>query len=439
MEITLQEEDINTELEQTGPNSMDLEIRVQQDAIQRELDRTYEQLKDNVEVPGFRKGKVPLSVVKKKYGQVVQDDLLKQMLQKSLEMGISDHDLDVVGEPEFLDKPERLEEGESLEYTVNLETVPEVDIPDYGDIEVEKPSLDVSEDEVEDALENARREYAELSWVEEGTVQEDDVIVADVQLHVDGEEVTADENVEIQINENIRIFNVHHPEIAEHLTGLSTGDEHTVEFNMPEDVEPEEFQDKPAKVVLEIHEIKRPELPELDEDFAEELGCDSVDELREKVREQVRDMKENQQEEKVHEQVVDALIERTEFEVPERLLDQGTEEFLQQQQMRMSRAGVPNSVIQEKLADHREESRDSIERYMKKKYILDEIADREKIFVTEEEVDDYVEQLASEQDMWPHELEEELESRNEMDQLRRDLKEQKVLNYLLEQVTVTEE
>jgi trigger factor len=277
--------------------------------------------------------------------------------------------------------------------------------------------------------------------VEDGAIEEGDVIIGDVDLEVNGENVFSDENVELPMDETLQIGPLRHPTIWQHFTGLETGNTETIEIDLPDDeqLQPEDFRGATIEVELVLHEIKRPELPELDEAFADRYDCESVEELRDDIRQQIEDYKENQGEEELEQEILDQLIEQADFELPERLLEQGHEHFMRQQKSRMEQAGVPESVIRERLHEHQDDSRESIKQSMKRNYVVDAVAEREKIYVTESEVDEYIEQMASEQDQWPHELKEQLEENDQMDQVRSELKEQKVMDFLIDNVSIQEE
>ncbi len=441
MEIQLSENEVSCTVEEAGANSFDLDIEVGPEVISRELDRSFDHLKDRVEVPGFRKGNAPEAVIRKKYGEQVKEDLQQRLLEKSLQIAVDEQDLELVGEPRVTEHPGDLSEDSTFGYSVNVETKPDVEVGNYEEIEVSRSSVEVSDEEVEEALENARQEHAELAWVEDGAIQEGDVIIGDVDLEVNGENVFSDENVELPMDENLQIGPLRHPTLWQHFTGLETGETDTIEIDLPDDeqLQPEDFRGASIAVELVLHEIKRPELPELDEEFAERYDCESVEELRDDIREQIESYKENQQDEELEEAILDQLIEQADFELPERLLEQGHEHFLQQQKERMEQAGVPESVIRERLHEHQDDSRESIKQSMKRNYVVDAVAEREKIYVTESEVDEYIEQMASEQDQWPHELKEQLEENDQMDQVRSELKEQKVMDFLIDNVSIQEE
>lgn len=438
MEITLEENDVQTELDEKSETEVEMDVSVTSSAIGRELDRTFDQLKDQVDIPGFRKGNVPASVVRKKYGQVVKDELLGEFVRESLRIGLETHEVEAVGEPEFETEPSRIEEEEPIEFRVNIERKPVVDIPDYEDIEIEVPSTEVTEEDVDNAIDNMRKEHSELKWVEDAEVQENDVVVTDAAVTVEGEEVLEQQNIELQVNEKIQLFHSHRPELYEELLGLKSGDDLTTTLTFPEDTEPEELQGEEGTVQLDIHEVKRAELPEVDEEFASEFGFDSLEEFRADIRDQVQQAKERDHESVCQEEAIDALIEEMDIEVPSRLLEMGHRQFLQRRQMEMQEAGVPPEVIQEKLEEKDEMSKNAVKRYLRRQYIIDEIAEEEKIFVTESELSQHLKELGSQHDKWEHEVREELEENDMMDEVRSQLKEQKVLDFLLDQIEITE-
>jgi len=438
MDIQLKDRDVSRAIEETGENELRVDITIGPDVVQRELERTFDNIQDQVEVPGFRKGKAPIQVIKKKYGEMVREDLQKRLIDKSLQLTLEDVDEEIVGEPELSEAPPELQEDEPFAFRLNLETKPDVEVGNYDEIEVEKPGVEVTEEDLDEALESTRREYAELNWVEEGTVEEDDLVIADATLSVDGELQEEGENVEMSINEQFQLFGLSHPSLWQHFVGLETGASHQVRLDLPDDemLRPDEFRGDTATVHLTIHEMKRPELPELNDTFAERFNCDSVEELRSEVREQVRGQKEQNQEEQLHQDILDTLVERADFEIPDRLLEKGQEQFLHQQQQRMAQAGLPREAIQEQIEQGRDEARESVRQNMKRQYVIKEVAEREKIYVTESEIDEYLKELAGQQDMWPHELREQLEENDQMDSVRSDLKEQKVMDFLLERVSI---
>ncbi len=440
MDIQLNEHDVSSTIEETGENELEVDLAIEPDVIQRELDRTFDELQDQVDVPGFRQGKAPVQVIKKKYGDTVRENLRRRLIDKALQMTIEEEDVDLVGEPELVTPEPELTEDRAFEFSVSIETKPDVEVGNYEEIEVEKPSADVTDEDVEEALDAARREHSELNWIEDGDVQKDDILIADAALSIDGERQEEGENVEVQIGEQFKLLQLEHPSLWEHFTGLQTDETHELKLDLPEEdnLHPEEYRGSSATIELTIHEIKRPELPELDQTFAERFGSDSVEELREEVRKEVQQQKEQQQEDELQNNILDQLVEQADFSIPERLLEKGHEQFLEHQQQRMAQAGLPREAIQEQLESHQESSKESIRQNMKRQYVIQEVAEREKIYVTESEIDEYLKELAGEQDLWPHELKEQLQENDQMDDVRSELKEQKVMDFLLDRVSIKE-
>lgn len=438
MEITLEEEEIESELEEKSETEVEMGVSVQPEAIQREIDNTFENLRKQVDLPGFRQGKVPVSVIRKKYGQVVKDELLGEFLEESLRLGLEEHEVEPVGEPQFVEEPDSIKDSEPIEYRISIEKKPSVELPDFDDIVVEVPSQEVTEEDVDQALENMREQHSELVWVEDAEIQENDVVIADAIVYVEEEERLRQENLELQMHEKMKLFGSHRPGLYEKFLGESAGDTVETTLTFPDDTEPEEIAGKEGTVELNIHEVKRAELPEVDEDFARQFGCESVEEFREDIRGQVKEAKERDYEKMCKEEAIDELIGKMEFSVPTRLLEQGHEQFLQRRKMEMEEAGVPPEVIEEQLSEKEEMSKDAVERHIRRQYIIDEIAEEEKIFVTESELSDYLKELGSQHDKWEHEIREEFEEKGMMDEVRSQLKEQKVMDFLLDKIEIRE-
>ncbi len=283
-------------------------------AVQKRLQETARTVKMN----GFRPGKVPMSVVKRRFGDSVRQEIVGEVMRDNYIKALQEQDINPAGWPKF--EPKTMEEGKDLEFVAVFEVLPEVELGDFSKISIEKPKAEITDKDVDTMIDNLRRQQATMKSVKRKSKNKD-VVLIDFKGFVDGEEFEggAAENHKLTLGSGEMI-----PGFEKGIVGGKAGEELEIEVTFPEDYQNEELAGKPAKFEIKINEVQEPQLPELDAEFFKKFGIDAEDEatFREEVQKNMERELKQAVSNKVKNDVVEGLLESTELEVPTALIDQ---------------------------------------------------------------------------------------------------------------------
>ncbi|HEI8756350.1 TPA: trigger factor [Proteus mirabilis] len=285
--------------------------------IQKAVDSELKKAAKTVRIDGFRKGHVPMSMVKQRYGMSVLNDVLGDLMQRNFINAIIENKVNPVGAPDY--KPEQYKEGEDFVYSVEFEVFPEIELKDLESIEVVKPIVTVKDEDVDNMLETLRKQQAE--WKDkEGEVAAEDRVTVDFNGSIDGEEFEGGkaEDFVLAMGQGRMI-----PGFEEGLIGHKAGEEFTIDVIFPEDYHAENLKGKKAQFAINLKKVEERELPELTEEFIKRFGIadGSVDGLRAEVRKNMERELKNAIRTRVKSQVIDGLVKANEVDVPAAAVD----------------------------------------------------------------------------------------------------------------------
>ncbi|NHB92606.1 trigger factor [Photorhabdus cinerea] len=270
-----------------------------------------------VRIDGFRKGKVPMNIIKQRYGASVLQDVLSDLMQRNFINAIIEQKINPAGAPSYA--PEQFKDGEDFTFSVEFEIYPEVELKDLENIEVEKPVVEVKDEDVDTMLETLRKQQAEWKETEEAASAEDRVTV-DFNGSIDGEEFEGGKASDfvLAMGQGRMI-----PGFEEGIFGHKASEEFTIEVNFPEDYHAENLKGKAAKFAITLKKVEQRELPELTEEFIKRFGIadGTVDGLRAEVRKNMERELKNAVRNRIKSQVIDGLVKANEIEVPAAVVD----------------------------------------------------------------------------------------------------------------------
>lgn len=302
--------------------------------IQKAVDSELKKAAKTVRIDGFRKGHVPMSMVKQRYGMSVLNDVLGDLMQRNFINAIIENKVNPVGAPDY--KPEQYKEGEDFVYSVEFEVFPEIELKDLESIEVVKPIVTVKDEDVDNMLETLRKQQAE--WKDkEGEVAAEDRVTVDFNGSIDGEEFEGGkaEDFVLAMGQGRMI-----PGFEEGLIGHKAGEEFTIDVTFPEDYHAENLKGKKAQFAINLKKVEERELPELTEEFIKRFGIadGSVDGLRAEVRKNMERELKNAIRTRVKSQVIDGLVKANEVDVPAAAVDSEIEVLQRQAAQRFGGA-----------------------------------------------------------------------------------------------------
>lgn len=424
-----------------GPCKLKLVIEISAEKVHDEIEHKYEELNESVALPGFRKGKAPRNILEKKFGKPMLEDLKFELLNRSFEEAKAAKNLEPVGEPDIKD-PEKLavEDAKPFVYELTLETRPKVEVKSYEGLKIKKPKVTAEEKDVEAVLRGYQESKADLVPVEDGIAKEGDQIVADLTLMVADKAVDTAENNALFLTDDISFYGIELKDYHKAVAGKKTGE--TVDFpvKLPAEFPEKAHAGKDALIRTALKGVKRKLLPAIDADFAKKhFDMDSVDELKADIAKKIVREKEEVAKAEMGRKLVEDLVIANDFPMPEGLITSGAEEALQRLQMDLTMKGTAEEEIAKTLEKERTASKENMTKALKAHFILEHLATKEKVFVTEEQVEERVGRIAQQYGRWPHEMKQYLEQQGLLSQLRRSMREELVREFLLSKAVIEEE
>jgi len=425
-------------VEDVGPCKKQLKITILQADIQAKIEEAYARLKSSTVVDGFRKGHVPRKLLERRFGEEIIEEVKQTVLGEAAQSAVEKHGLKPLGEPSF-DNVDFVPDSDCA-FELTLEVEPEFELAEYKGLKLKKKAAKVSDDELNQALEQLRVRNAGLALMPpDATVQANDVIVCDWALGC-GDETVASENDDQVMVSGRRFGGVElEKELPAALAGAKFGEARQVNAKFLDTYPIEKWRDKDGVLTIIAKEIRRPVLPELDEAFAKRLDFDSVAELKEYVGKSLIRNKESEVAMDLERQLFDQILERTPFELPEGVHKAQARNIMVRQQFRLRQRGMPEKEIEKHLEELRDASEEAAARNLKIYFIVDRIADKEKIFVTENEVQNRIALLANSYHLSTQRMRARLEKENSLLQLRAGMREDKVIDFLLKNAEIEEE
>jgi trigger factor len=428
---------------ETQPHSVaTLRIQLPPEDVRKEWDAIAANYARHARIPGFRAGKAPKPVIEKKFRKEIQDELTKKLVSKSYHEAIAEKQLRVVS----LTNLEDVEFGDdrSMRFRATVITAPEFDLPDYKNIPVELPAAEVSDAEVDAALERLRDQSAEFTDVTPARpLAMEDFAVIDFDGSIDGVPISeivpeASKNLHGGKKFWLRIAPDNFlPQFAEQIVGMNIGQTRSVQVEFPADFAVTELAGKRADYAVTLNEMKQKVLPELDDAFAAKLIPDkTLAELRHTVEHNLEHEKEHELERAKEAQIVKYLQEHITFDLPPPLLKNETRRALNELVHRNRERGVPDDLLKGKEKELIEGAGSLAAHRLKTNFILHRIAEAEKIQITREEVDERIREQAAQYNVPVEKMRKELEEHDRIDGLAEEVLLGKTLDFLKANVSL---
>lgn len=404
----------------------EIEITVPVDEIARETDRVVATIQQKAKLPGFRPGKAPASLIRTKFSKQVRDDVLENLLPKYFKQKIEEEHLEVVGRPNVKDV--HFHEGEPLRFKAEFEVAPEIELNEYRGVTVHYTEPQVADEDIAKRLDEIREQKAQFVNVEPRPVADGDYAV-----------VTLDSlaGVEPPVHQDEVVLHIGDPDtmagFSEALLGLSPGEEKEFDVSYPEDFGQERLAGKTVKFRAKLTVIRTKELPELNDEFAQDLGdYPTLNDLREAVRKAIFHEREFASQQKAKDELIDRLIETHDFPVPEAYVERQIEAQLENRFRELAERGIDPSKLQIDWAKLKESQRPKALHDVKASLLVDKIAEREAIVPTNEEVDAEVQRVAKQQREPVAAVRKKLQKDGVLSRIAYQIRSNKTLNFLFE-------
>ncbi len=426
-----------TEVTEIGPCQRRISVSIPKDEIQKAIQRTWSQARNQIQLKGFRPGKVPKKILERKYGDAIREEVKQNLVNQAYRDALEQHDLDPISQPHLdLDSLPFDPESE-FRFELTLEIRPKFELPEYKGLPVGAPPVVVRDEDVERELEKIRSGHATAEPVEEGVASKGDYLIADVEIAVDGAVVAHHEDRIVDTNRDL-VDGLPTEGGTAAFAGKKVGDTVTTPVHLPADFEPEGFAGAEAELRSTIKEVRRITLPPVDDEFAKKVGTESVDDLKEKVREQVERNQESERNRFVEEAVLNELIGRTSFDLPPDLLEKATREKVHELEHRMIGSGMPETEAKANAASHTDRLRQEETRSLRVSFLIDAIGRAEKVSVADAEIESSVRAIAAMHQQDPQKVFDELYEAGRLPALRAQILEGKVRKMLREAAEITD-
>lgn len=426
--------------EKIDKNVVAIDVEVDAEKVAEALDKAFKKVVAKVNVPGFRKGKVPRAIFEARFGvESLYQDAIDIILPDAYADAVKETGVQPVDRPEI--DVEQFGKGQAFKFKAKVTVKPEVKLGEYKGLEVPAGNTEVTEEEINAELERLQQRHAELVVVEEDAAQNGDITIIDFEGFVDGEpfEGGKGERYNLELGSGSFI-----PGFEEQIVGMRTGDYKDVEVTFPENYHAENLAGKPAVFKVKLHEIKRKNLPALDDEFAKDVSeFETLEEFKQDLAAKLKERKEKENEQARETAVVEKAAEAAEIDIPEVMIENETDYMIRDFENRLRMQGMNLELYYQfsgqDEAQLREQMKGDAEKRVRNTLVLEQIAKVENIEVTDEDVQAELEKLAEQYKRPVDELKELFERNGTLENLKEDLSIRKTVRFLLENSKQTSE
>lgn len=429
---------MEAKMEKIEKNVVKIEVKVESEKFSEALKKAYNKNKMHFNVQGFRKGKVPMAMIKKFYGvEVLFDDAINYLIEETYPDAVDQNDLKPVDYPK-IDIIE-VGEGKDLVYSAIITVYPEVELGEYKGLEVTKPVYEVKDEDIQKSIDDMIQKNARIEVKKEGTVEKGDIAVIDFTGFVDGEAFKGGdgENYSLEIGSGSFIDN-----FEDQLIGLAQGEQKDVNVKFPENYGKEDLNGKDAIFKVTVKEIKVKEIPAADDEFAKDASeFDTIAELKEDIKKKMEEENDTKMKNELEELVISASIEKATIDLPEVMIEKEIDNMINDLESRLKYQGLTLEQYMQYTGNDeqkmREYMKENAERKVRADLVLNAIAKAENIEVTEEELKEKANEVAKMYQSEPDEKMINLLISAQKDMLESDIKINKTIKLLIDNAVIS--
>lgn len=424
---------MSLQVEKLEKNMAKLTIEVPAEEFDAAIKNAYNKNKNKFSIPGFRKGKAPLAMLEKMYGAgIFYEDAANEVIDASYPKAAEESKEEIVSTPEI--KVTQIEKGKAFIYEATVALKPEVTLGEYKGVEVKKAEAVVTDEDVENELTAARKKNGRLIDVEDGAIEDGDNTIIDFTGYIDDKTFDGGAGTDYPLVIGSHSFI---EGFEDQLIGKKKGETCDVNLTFPAEYHADELAGKPAKFVVTIKEVKRNELPELNDEFASEVSdFDTLDEYKADIRKKLQEKKEQDAKVENENNVIEKVVENAQMELPQPMVDTQAREMVENYARRLQSQGLNindymkyTGMTPEKLM---EQMRPEAEKRIKTRLVLEKVVEVENVEVSDEKLDEQINEIAASYKLEGAKLKEMMGER-EKEQIREDLKVQAAIDLLVEQ------
>ncbi|MBI4335779.1 MAG: trigger factor [Candidatus Omnitrophica bacterium] len=410
----------------------EFEIEVPPQEVKRRKDELFDRLSRTAEIPGFRAGKAPRDLLEKHYGERVTRDVVEELIADSYHKAVEEEGIVPLGLPRISDV--KLDEASALFFKAEFNIRPKVELKDYKGLKLSEKKPGIKDEDIQRSIKNLQESTAKFRNAEGRPAQIGDYIVCDSEILIGGKAVAKKrENIWMPLEEKSYI-----PGLSKRLVGANINEEKEIDAVLPGDFPAKEHANKPAVFKIRIKEIKEKVLAKIDDEFAKDLGYNSLPELEDSLRKMLLAQSERQSRQDLEDQAAARLLEKTGLSVPGSLVERQLEYLIEEEGARLKKEGLKEEDVKAKDKELRETLGPVAEKQIKMMFILDEIAAKENITASAEDIDAAVGEIARQHNQSKAKIEKYYREKDLITNLRVQIRNAKIFDMLIKEADIKE-
>ncbi|MFH1997010.1 MAG: trigger factor [Candidatus Omnitrophota bacterium] len=399
------------------------DIEVPASTVSKVIEEVFGEIAKIAEIPGFRVGRAPLDLVRKKHAEKAKSEALKRLLTDSCIETLKINNISPIGEPEVSDV--KFVDNQPLSFKITLDRWPEFTLKGYREIRLERPAAKVQDEDIEAMVENLREYNATYSPLDNAALEYGHCAICDMATMVNGKTRKRDDSWFTMDKKAVV------PEIAENMRGMKKGDSREFSVTMPKDFLVENLSGKTVSYKVSVKEIKEKILPEVNDEFAKIVGSDTVDEMKKRIREELTRRAEIQRNASMRNSLMERLIKENKFEVPVSMVENQSALYVRDAKEKLVKKGIAAEAIEKKDQDLRKQFAVQAEKSVRLMFILDAVAKEQKITVDASEVDEAITLIAAQSGQAESKVRARYKKDGMSSALMHKIREDKVVAYLM--------
>ncbi len=411
-----------------GPCKKRLTVEVAAATVKQAVEGALADLQKTASIPGFRVGRAPRAILEKRFGKGVLDDVRGDLIEKAVHEAMEGKGWTSLRHPHVDEKSVEFGAESGLKFKAEILIWPEFEVKEYQGLKLKRLKVAATEDELARGIEDLRKRKAQWAPAE-GKIEPADLVIGKVTLAADGEAPISRDGFTILLEEGM-VGEIPVEDLGKKFAGKGPGDEVSIQTTIPVTFTAETLRGKKGTLTVAIDEVKRARLPELNDEFAQQFSTESVAAFKESVKQAILREKERMADLDLERQVHDQLIQMMPFELPEEAVVAESHRILRRYQRELMARGFPPESVEEKIKELQKHSLEEATRRLRTLFILERIAEKERIFATEQELERYVAAIASSSGQRPDRLRAEFSRDGSLDEIRAQLRHAKVVDYI---------
>ena len=415
-------------------NELKLEFTIEAKKFDEGMKKVYTKSAKYFNIPGFRKGKAPMAIVEKQYGsEIFYEDTFNEIVPEEYERELKENNIEAVSKPDI--EVKQIGKGQDLIFTAIVQTKPEVKLGKYKGIELKKIEYNVTDADIEHELGHMADRNSRIVAVEDRPVEKGDITVIDFEGFVDGKafEGGKAENHELTIGSNTFI-----PGFEDQIIGMKTGEEKDINVKFPEEYFSEELKGKDAVFKIKLHEIKKKELPKMDDEFAKDTSeFDTLKELKNSIKEKLEHENKHRAEHETEDAAIKAVVDTVEVDIPSGMIETELDNMIKDMEQRMAYQGMKFEqylqMIGKSMEDFRKENEEVAKNSVKTRLTLESIVKEEKIEPKQETVDSKIKEMS---EMYGQKEEDLKKNEQFVSYIKDSLKNEEVIKFIIDNAKI---